>query len=103
VSTPTFLTALAVGAGLIALWLHFRYPGLAPERIRTILFHIGASILIAAIVVPALSEIAEAQLSTRTAALTTIFLIGLPALTYQLLAAVWVMSMAQSAMARYKK
>ena len=40
-SNDMFVLALAVGAALLALWIHARFPALAPERMPRTLLHAG--------------------------------------------------------------
>jgi hypothetical protein len=97
-----FLIALALGAGAIALWINFRFPGLAPEKIRTIVIHIGVAMLIGMAVVPAVDELVSGSVSPLVRAIVITFLVGLPALIYALLTSIWVIVMAQGAMRRYR-
>ena len=38
-SNHTFMLAFTVGAGLLALWVHARFPALAPERLPRAMLH----------------------------------------------------------------
>lgn len=95
-----FLIALALGAGVIALWINFRFPGLAPGRIRTAVIHVGVAMLVGMAVVPAIDEFVSGNVSPLMRAIVITFIVGLPALVYALLASIWVILIAQGAMLR---
>jgi hypothetical protein len=98
-TVQTFLIALTVGAGAIALWINFRFPTLAPDSIRRAVVHVGAALLFGQIVVPALhSFIVDVTPIVR--ALLTTFVLGLPALVYAMLSSIWVIRIAQGAFRR---
>lgn len=89
-SVGVFIVAFALGSALLALWIDQRFPRLAPQTLRAALLHVGASVVVAQLVVPA----GMGALDTATSAvarLSGLFGIGLPALTYSFLAAVWIM------------
>ena len=97
-----FLIALALGAGAIALWINFRFPGLAPEGVRTAVIHVGVAMVVGMLVVPAIDEMVTGNVSPIVRAVVITFLVGLPALIYALLASIWVILIAQGAMRRYR-
>jgi hypothetical protein len=97
-----FLTALALGAGAIALWINFRFPSLAPERIRTAVIHVGVAMVVGMAIVPAIDELVTGNVSPLVRAIVITFLVGLPALIYALLTSIWVILIAQGAMRRYR-
>lgn len=98
-TVQTFLIALTVGAGMIALWINFRFPKLAPESIRRAVVHVGAALLVGQIGLPVLhSFIADVNPMVR--ALLTIFVLGLPTLVYGMLSSIWVIRIAQGAFRR---
>ena len=72
-SNGTFVLALAVGAGLLAIWTHTRFPSLAPERLGRTILHAAT-------------------------AFTVVFAFVLPALVYALLCTIWVLQHAQTAL-----
>jgi hypothetical protein len=89
-SNGLFVLALAVGAGLLAMWLHTRFPGLAPERLGRTMLHTGVAFALLKLT-PALGEGAAALFAG-------IFLFILPALVYALLCSIWMLRHAQTAM-----
>jgi hypothetical protein len=78
-----FLTALVVGAGLLALWIDVRHPKLAPESL-------GKRVLAAACAVLLLQAIPVFHGSVA-ATFATVFAIVLPALVSSFLSAVWLL------------
>ena len=94
-----FLVALTLGAGALALWINFRFPNIAPERIWTAIIHVGAAILAGQVLLPGLLEVVP-ESNPVVRALVTTFVLGLPALVYSLLASIWVIRIAQGAMLR---
>ena len=44
-SDEMFVLALTVGAGLLAIWVYARFPGLAPARMLKTGLHAGAALL----------------------------------------------------------
>jgi hypothetical protein len=90
VSVGVFLVVFAVSAGALALWVDHRFPRLAPRTLRAALLHVGASIVVAQLIVPIGMRVVAAGPSDA-ATLLGVFGIGLPGLTYSLLAAVWIM------------
>ncbi len=89
-SNGTFVLALTVGAGLLALWIHVRFPALAPERLPRTLAHVlvAFGLLLA---VPGVG-------SSATAVLAALFLLVLPALVYALLCSIWMLRLFQTAL-----
>ena len=88
-SNGTFVLILAAGAGLLALWLHVRFPSLAPERL-------GRAILHAATAFALLKT--TSMVGESTATFTLLFVFVLPALVYALLCTIWVLQQAQTAL-----
>jgi hypothetical protein len=89
-SNEVFVLALAAGAGLLAVWIHARFPGLAPERMGKTLLHTGAAFALVQ-VIPGLGN-------SPVAMFAAVFLFVLPALVYALLCTIWVLKLAQTAL-----
>jgi len=88
-SNGTFVLVLAAGAGLLALWLHVRFPALAPERLgRTIVHAVTAFALLKM----------TATFGESATVFTAVFVFVLPALVYALLCTIWVLQQAQTAL-----
>ena len=89
-SSSIFVVALTVGAGLLAMWVHARFPALAPERMgRAIVHAVGAFVLL---------NLATQIGAGSAAVFGAIFVLVLPALVYALLCTLWVIRCAQSAL-----
>lgn len=89
-SKEMFALALALGAGLLAMWIHVRFPGVAPERMTKTLLHTGAAF--------ALLELTPGLGGSVPARFALVFLFILPALVYALLCTLWVLKLAQAAL-----
>jgi hypothetical protein len=92
-----FLIVVAVGAGAIALWIDTRFPRFAPTDMRRAVVHVGFSILIAQLAVPVLVKTIAAA-GSPAGVLFALFGIGFPALTYCLLASIWIIKVLQGAL-----
>ena len=89
-SNGTFVVALAIGAALLAVWIHGRFPLLAPERLGPTLLHAGVAFVILKLTV----HVGGSNLSTFGG----IFLVLLPAFVYALLCTLWMVRHAQTAL-----
>jgi len=94
-----FLIALTLGAFALALWINQRFPGIAPEELKTALMHVGAALLVGQAVVPLVNGLLP-DMGALATALVAIFLVGLPALVYSLLSSIWIIRLAQAAFRR---
>jgi len=86
-SSSTFILALAAGAALLALWIHIRFPSLAPGRLGWTVGHCVAAFV--------LLQLGSGFVGS-TPALVGVFLFVLPALTYALLCSIWMIVHAQA-------
>ena len=96
-SVSLFLVCLAVGAGAIALWVDARLRRFAPSTLRTVLLHIGASIVIGQLAVPGLTTLLTSG-DSQVYTLVAIFAVGFPALTYCFLASIWLIKTLQASL-----
>ena len=87
-SSGLFVLALAGGAAALAMWIHVRFPSLAPEHLGRIMLHAAAAFLLLKV---------AAVLEGGATAFVAIFVFLLPALVYALLCTLWVLLAAQSA------
>jgi hypothetical protein len=89
-SVQLFVAALATGAALLALWLHVRFPKLAPaSAVRTIV-HLALAGVVLFFFVPETGGSASAAFSAA-------FLVVLPGLVYAFLASIWMLRLMQAA------
>lgn len=90
-----FAVLVLLGGAAIALWIEVRFPRLAPRDMRRTMFHVGISIVVAQLVVPAVMHVTAAG-GDPVRTLVAIFGIGFPALTYCLLASIWAVKIFQA-------
>ena len=88
-SNGTFVLVLAAGAGLLAMWIHVRFPSLAPERLGRTLVHVLTAFALLKL---------TGMLGASVTALVVVFVFVLPALVYALLCTIWLLQHAQTAL-----
>lgn len=89
-SNGMFVLVLAAGAGLLAVWIHARFPGLAPERVGKTLLHAGAAFVLLNLI-PGLGD-------STAAMFAGVFLLFLPAIVYALVCSIWLLKLTQTAL-----
>ncbi len=89
-SVGMFLVVFAVVAGVLALWVDYRFPSLAPETLGRAFIHVGVSLLCTHLLVRfGLGVVlADASAMTRFAA---VFVVALPVLAYAFLSGFWIL------------
>ena len=97
ISLPFVIGAFAVGAGLLALWIDARFPGLLPD-FRIAVLHVGITIVVGKLLVPLLGKFGTAN--GPAGAMMLLFLVALPALVYCFLTSVWIIKNVQATMRR---
>jgi hypothetical protein len=85
----TFLLLFVLGAAALAVWVAQRLPGLAPRSFRSASVHLGLALLVGSLLGPVLRLVPGQP--ALPAVLTALFAIALPALTYMLLAGMWLL------------
>jgi hypothetical protein len=85
----TFLLLFVLGAAALAVWIAQRLPGLAPRSFRSASAHLAAALLVGATFGPVLNLVPGQP--ALPAVMLALFGIALPALTYMLLAGVWLL------------
>jgi hypothetical protein len=91
VGVAGFLVCFAAASALIALWLDHRAPRLAPSSLRAIFVHVAGAFVVAQFVAPLLMD---AMIDgSSSSVLVAIFVVGLPAVTYSFLAALWLIKL----------
>ena len=89
-SSSAFVFILSVGCGLLALWVHARFPKLAPEHVGKTLLHTGLAF--------ALLRLSPGMVESPVMAIITILVLVVPALSYALLCSIWMLRHVQTAM-----
>jgi len=88
-SRELFMLLFVVGSGSLAVWIALRVPRIAPHTLWAAGVHICAALLLGCVLSPAL-RLVPGQPGT-TSVLVALFAIALPALTYMLLAGLWLL------------
>ena len=78
-----------VGSGALAVWLAVRVPQIAPHSLRAAGGHVCAALVLGSLLSPAL-RLVPGQPGTASV-LVALFGVALPALTYMLLAGLWLL------------
>ena len=89
-SSSAFVFILTVGCGLLALWVHVRFPKLAPEHVGKTLLHTGLAF--------ALLQLSPGMVESPVMAFITIVVLLVPALSYALLCSIWMLRHVQTAL-----
>ena len=89
-SSSAFVFVLSIGSALLALWIHVRFPKLAPENVGKTLLHTGLAF--------ALLRLSPGMVESPLMALITIVVLVVPALSYALLCSIWMLKHVQTAM-----
>lgn len=89
-----FVLCLALGAGVLALWLDVRFPRRVDRSWKVVFCHLIAAGLVIHLLMPEAGEIVR---DSGTAASYPLAAVGvaLPSLTYLFLASLWVLKLAQ--------
>jgi hypothetical protein len=100
-SDATFLIAFLFGASALACWTFVRFPAVAPTGIRGIIVHLVLAGLGANLALPfALGAVGPVE--SRVSALA-VLAVALPALTYLMLASLWLLNVARQMMGGYSR
>jgi hypothetical protein len=86
------LLMFAVGAAVLALWIDYRFPTLAPADLTAALIRVVAALALGYVVAPALGRLVAAGIPTGVA----LFSLALPALVLVFLAVVWMFRVLQA-------
>jgi len=85
----TFLLCFVLGAGALAAWVAYRLPALTPRSLRTASVHLALALLVGSTLGETLRVVPGQP--APVSVFTALFAIALPALTYMLLAGMWLM------------
>lgn len=88
----TFLLLFLLGAGLLAVWVALRLPRLAPRSFGWAWAHVAAALVVSAVLGPVLHAVPG--LPAKLSVLAALFGVALPAITYMLLAGMWLVNLA---------
>jgi len=99
ISSGTYVAVLLFSSFALAVWADVRWPKLMPKELRGTIIHVAASIVALQILVKAALVIGH---GSPRLMLVTIVTFIVPALVYCLIAGIWVMKLAQGAIAHYR-
>ena len=85
----TFLLVFVLGSAALAVWVVFCLPRLAPQSLRAAGGHLVAALAVGYTLAPALRLVPGQP--AKISVLVALFAIALPAITYMLLAGLWLM------------
>lgn len=95
---PTLLTVTAIGAAVLALWFHVRWPGLAPSSFGRSVVLLLAAFAALQIGVVALDTAVAISSGAAVAAFVGVIV---PVLSFAFLAALWLMKLFADALKGY--
>jgi hypothetical protein len=95
-SSGTFAIALGVGSALLAFWVQFRFPKLAPESLGWAIAHIVVAGALAQVTIGVFSSVALQPIG----AMGLTFGLALPTLVYAFVAGMWMIRVAQGVTGR---
>jgi hypothetical protein len=95
-SSGTFALALGIGAALLAFWVQYRFPKLAPQTLGRAICHLIITVVLAQVTTTAFGSFELQPLGT----MALVFGLALPTLVYAFVAGMWIARIAQGAMGR---
>jgi hypothetical protein len=99
-TVQTLVLVLALGAALLALWIDVRFPRLAPQDFRTAALHVLAALLTVQLLLA--SGATHWGSASPAAMVASMMTVSLPALTYEFLAALWLIKLTQALFRSYR-
>lgn len=95
-SAGSFAIALGVGAALLAFWVQFRFPKLAPQTLMRAMAHLFVAGAFAQLTKTIFGNLELQPLGT----MALVFGVALPTLVYAFVAGMWLVRVAQAATGR---
>jgi hypothetical protein len=93
----TFLLLFVLGSAVLAFWVAFCRPSLAPTSFRSGTIHMVAALVVGSILGPVLHAVPG--LPAELSVLAALFIVALPAITYMVLVGFWLVQLAAGQMA----
>jgi hypothetical protein len=90
VSAAAFSICLVLGAAAIAVWIYARWPRIAPSRLQVVVAHVVVALVVGYFSRSGIAFLASFE--SLVASFVAVFAVALPALTYNLLVAFWVLA-----------
>ena len=88
----TFMLLFVLGSAALAFWVAICRPRLAPASFRSGGIHLLAALVVGSILGPVLNAVPG--LPSALSLFLALFAVGLPAITYMLLAGMWLVQLA---------
>ena len=88
----TFMLLFVLGSATLALWAAICWPKFAPANFRSGGIHLAAALVVGTILGPVLHVVPG--LPSALSLFVALFVIALPAITYMLLAGMWLVQLA---------
>lgn len=95
-SSGSFIIALGLGAGVLAFWVQFRFPNLAPQTLGWAIFHLVVTGVLAQLTKAVFASVELQPYGT----LALVFGLALPTLVYGFVSGMWLIRLAQGALGR---
>jgi hypothetical protein len=91
-SRDTFMLLFVLGSAALAFWVAIYRPKLAPANFRSGGIHLAAALVVGSILGPVLHVVPG--LPSTLSLFVALFVVALPAITYMLLAGMWLVQLA---------
>ena len=95
-SSGSFAIALGIGAALLAFWVQFRFPKLAPQTLGRAMCHLAITVVLAQVTKTVFASFELQPLGT----MALVFALALPTLVYGFVSGMWLIRVAQGAIGR---
>ena len=96
VSREVVVLSFGAGAAVLAVWIDFRFPRLAPTELRRVLLHVIGACGVCIATEMLLMDVAANDAAWRR--IGTVFAVDLPVLVYMFIASLWVLKILRGAM-----
>jgi len=95
-SSGSFAIALGIGAALLAFWVQYRFPKLAPQTLGWAIFHLCIAGVVAQFTKAVFGSVELQPLGM----MALVFVLALPTLVYAFVSGMWLIRVAQGALGR---
>jgi hypothetical protein len=100
VSVSAVVACIAIGSGIVALWINVRFPKLMPWKMARLLAHMIVAFLCIYSVSPAMAMVGGSGIPA--ARLTSVFAVAFPVLVYNFLVGSWVIRLVQASASGFR-
>jgi len=95
-SSASFVIGLGIGSALLAFWVQFRFPNLAPQTFGWAIFHLVVTGVLAQLTKAVFASVELQPVGT----MALVFGLALPTLVYAFVSGMWLIRVAQGALGR---